>query len=315
MHSKNYFILHEQIRCSMCLCGTSRFPFPFRQMQQRYHSTVSQPPLVCRYGFSEAPKKRGFDTSEVARIIHQLMLQLGYTDYAAQGGDWGALVARSLGAMFPQHCHSVHMNMPVAMMSSAQLSKTIDVASLSEGELKNLKDMARFAVEETGYQKIQASKPQTLAYGLTDSPVGLCAWIVEKFRAWSDCDGDVLSVFTMDELLNNVMIYWISNCIASSVRLYYESMPTMPGTHENGGVRLRKTYVTVPCGFAVFPHELSKPPRSAVAMSCNLVHWREFQRGGHFAALEQPQALVADIRDFFHSVAPNSTPKAPPSSL
>eukprot|EP00041_Stephanoeca_diplocostata_P019091 m.405572 g.405572 ORF g.405572 m.405572 type:complete len:207 (+) comp21207_c0_seq24:1419-2039(+) len=134
----------------------------------------------------------------------------------------GALVARSLGAMFPQHCHSVHMNMPVAMMSSAQLSKTIDVASLSEGELKNLKDMARFAVEETGYQKIQASKPQTLAYGLTDSPVGLCAWIVEKFRAWSDCDGDVLSVFTMDELLNNVMIYWISNCIASSVRLYYE---------------------------------------------------------------------------------------------
>jgi microsomal epoxide hydrolase len=152
-------------------------------------------------------------------------------------------------------------------------------------------------VAEAGYQAIQGSRPRTLAYGLTDSPAGLAAWIVEKFRAWSDCDGDVGSVFTLDELLTNVSLYWVTGCIGSSVRIYYEANrdPWRLGAGER---------VEVPTAFAAFPAENSRPPREWVERAYQVQRWSQFAKGGHFAALEQPEALVEDLRAFFRRYVP-----------
>jgi pimeloyl-ACP methyl ester carboxylesterase len=166
---------------------------------------------------------------------------------------------------------------------------------LTEAEKTFLSEMAKWRSEEGAYQAIQSTKPQTLAYALTDSPAGLAAWILEKFRAWTDCGGDVTSVFTLDELLTNIMIYWVSGTIGSSVRLYCEAL--------RDGWRLPfAERIEVPTGFARLPGEISKPPREWVERAYRLERWTEFESGGHFAALEQPVALVADVRDFFRSL-------------
>ena len=152
-----------------------------------------------------------------------------------------------------------------------------------------------WAAAEGGYAHIQGTKPQTLAYGLNDSPVGLCAWIVEKYRTWSDCNGDVESVYTKDDLLTTVMIYWVTQTINSSTRLYYENSrtPWYFGPEDR---------ISVPCAIAVFPKELSTPPRSWAERTYNVQRWTELDSGGHFAALEKPTELVGDMREFFRGL-------------
>ncbi len=155
--------------------------------------------------------------------------------------------------------------------------------------------MWQFQKEETGYQQIQGTKPQTLGYGLNDSPAGLAAWIVEKFRTWSDCDGNVERPFTKDELLANVMIYWITGSITSSTRLYYETM-------RAGRFGPASDRVEQPTGCAIFPKEIFQPPRPWAERAYNVQRWTRMPRGGHFAALEEPELLVDDVRAFFRSV-------------
>jgi microsomal epoxide hydrolase len=216
------------------------------------------------------------------------MRELGYERYGAQGGDWGSAVTAYLGLLDAPRVAGIHLNMVIARPPEGE----DPTAGLTPGEVEALGEMRRFGERETGYQRIQATKPQSLGYGLNDSPAGLAAWIVEKFRTWSDCNGDVESRFTRDELLTNVTLYWVTQTITSSMRLYYESMRAGAAPQGLGKV-------AVPTACAIFPKELARPPRRWVERAYNLQRWTEFPRGGHFAALEEPQALVEDLRAFY----------------
>ena len=169
-----------------------------------------------------------------------------------------------------------------------------DMTALTETEQRGLGDMAAYMEHEAGYMQIQSTKPQTLGYAMEDSPAGIAAWIVEKFRSWSDCHGDVESSFTRDQLLTNVMLYWLTGTAHSSARLYYENRKS--GNFAIGG------HVDVPTGAALFPREIIRPPRSWVEYHYNLTHWTEMPRGGHFAAMEEPELFVDDVRAFFRTV-------------
>jgi microsomal epoxide hydrolase len=249
-------------------------------------------PSMPGYGFSEAAPESGMDVKRIAEIESKLMARLGYERYGAQGGDWGAVVSSLMGLVDPAHCAGIHVNMVVAGPPKGVENPA---EGLSPQELGALADMGRFQEQETGYQRIQGTKPQTLGYGLNDSPAGLAAWIVEKFRTWSDCGGDVESCFTRDELLTNVTIYWATQTIASSVRLYCETM-------RAGRFGPSDERIEVPTGAAIFPKELYRPPRSWAEARYNIQHWTEMPSGGHFAALEEPEALVKDVRAFFRKV-------------
>ncbi len=248
-------------------------------------------PSMPGYGFSEAPHAPGFDIRCVAETNIVLMDQLGYARYGAQGGDWGAPVSAWMASLAPERLCGIHLNMTLGR-KPADAAKA---SALTPEEQRRLESARRFRKIETGYQAIQGTKPQTLGYGLTDSPAGLAAWIVEKFRTWSDCGGEVESRFTKDELLANIMIYWINGNIAASTRLYYESIKA--GTFGAPPGR-----VETPTGFAVFPHELGILPRAWCEEVFNIARWTEMPRGGHFAALEEPQLLVDDVRAFFRTL-------------
>jgi pimeloyl-ACP methyl ester carboxylesterase len=247
-------------------------------------------PSLPGYGWSEAPRERGFDARRIAAVEAQLMRELGYARYGAQGGDWGAIVTSWLGATDP-HVAAIHLNMVLAGPPPGEAQPE---AGLDREELSDLADLARFRRDEVGYQQIQATRPQTLSYGLSDSPAGLAAWIVEKFRSWSDCDGDVEKRFSKDELLTNVMIYWASGSIASSMRLYYEM--------RAAGADAVPPRVEVPTGCAVFPREIYRAPRRWAEQRYRITRWTRMPRGGHFAALEEPTLLVEDLRTFFREV-------------
>jgi pimeloyl-ACP methyl ester carboxylesterase len=249
-------------------------------------------PSIPGYGFSDPPRTRGWDTRRMAETNAQLMAQLGYARYGAQGGDWGAIISTQNALVDPQHCTAIHLNMVVAFPPQGVADPT---AGLSDLEKKAVADLFAFQKDETGYQAIQGSKPQTLGYGLNDSPAGLAAWIVEKFRTWSDCGGDVEKRFTKDELLTNVMIYWASGSIASSTRLYYETM-------KSGRFGPATTRVEQPTGCAIFPKELYRAPRAWAERAFNVQQWTVMAAGGHFAALEEPRLLVDDVRSFFAKV-------------
>lgn len=245
-------------------------------------------PSLPGYGFSEDPRAPGINPGAIAGLFASLMTEaLGYPRFGAQGGDWGAVITARLGAEHPDKLVGIHMNMLGVRPFTGD-----GTPPLSEAERQYVAEAQRWQLAEAGYQAIQGTKPQTLAYALTDSPAGLAAWIVEKFRSWSDCGGDLERRFTKDELLTNIMIYWLSGCIGSSIRLYYESRRDpwrlAPGQR-----------IKVPTGFARFAVEITRPPREFVARACNLQHWSDFSRGGHFAALEEPELLVEDIRAFF----------------
>jgi microsomal epoxide hydrolase len=244
-------------------------------------------PSMPGYGFSGPTRKRGWDVQRIAEAEIELMRRLGYARYGAQGGDWGAIITTQIGRLDPAHCAGIHVNMAIAL--------PVPDAPMSEQEQRWVAELQQFQANETGYQQIQGTKPQTLGYGLTDSPAGLCAWIVEKFRTWSDCGGDVESVFTKDELLANVTLYWVTGTINSSVRLYYESM-------KSGRIGVTQGRIEVPTGIAIFPKELYKPPRAWPQKAYNVKQFSVFERGGHFAAMEQPEALVGDVRAFFRTL-------------
>ena len=267
-------------------------------------------PSMPGYGFSEAPAAPGFSVVEVARTNHALMQQLGYARYYAQGGDWGSVVTRCLGVLYPDHCQAIHLNMPVAGPPDA----ADPMRGLSEQEAKDVMGMAAFRKTGVGYQAIQGTRPQTLAYGLTDSPAGLLGWIVEKFRAWADCrpDGRIESSgITRDELLTNVMLYWVSRSIGPSMRLYYESMNMVPGTSREM-LDLGGRYVQVPTGIASF-RDIFRPPKAWIERTHNVCQFTRFERGGHFAALERPEDLAADVAEFFLRVVPRSARRDKPA--
>jgi len=245
-------------------------------------------PSLPGYGFSPDAGVAGVHPGRIAELFARLMTDvLGYDRFALQGGDWGSAVTSRIAHAHPDRVVGLHLNMAGVRADTGPGSPP-----LTDAEKAFLEDMARWRSAEGGYQAIQGTKPQTLAYALTDSPAGLAAWILEKFRAWTDCGGDVTSVFTLDELLTNIMIYWVSGSIGSSVRLYREAV--RDGWRLPFGER-----VEVPTAFARLPGEISKPPREWVERAYRLERWTEFESGGHFAALEQPVALVSDLRDFF----------------
>jgi microsomal epoxide hydrolase len=226
---------------------------------------------------------------EVAAIFIELMARLHYPSYGAHGGDWGAGITMFVGGGDPGRVTGVHVNFLAAASPEPANPSTV---LLSAEELIDLAEGARYEANETGYVAIQSTKPQTLAYGLTDSPAALAAWIVEKFRTWADCGGDIESTFTKDELLTNITIYWVTGTINSSRGLYYESL---------GPDRFTPLpTLTVPLGHARFPRENSRSPRAWVESAYpTLTHWTSMPRGGHFAAMEAPDLLVEDIRSFF----------------
>ncbi len=245
-------------------------------------------PSLPGYGFSEPTRTRGWDVRRIASAFTELMRRLGYERYGAQGGDWGAQVATRIGPLDPEHCAAIHLNMPLA-------DRPDEPAPLSEAEQADLAVMAHFRREESGYAQEQGTKPQTLGVALNDSPAGLLAWIVEKFRAWSDCDGHPENTFTRDQLITNVMTYWVTQTITSSTRLYWEHTHVDAPEDAAG-------FVGVPTGVARYPKEPLRIPRSWVERRYNVTHWADMPRGGHFAAMEQPALFVDDLRSFFRTV-------------
>jgi pimeloyl-ACP methyl ester carboxylesterase len=248
-------------------------------------------PSLPGYGFSDHPRTRVMNIQAMADIMFKLMTEvLGYQRFGAQGGDWGAAITSRLGEVYQPHLYGIHINMVAVGAAEGRRP-----AELSQEEKIFLGDLERFRQEETGYQWIQGTKPQTLAYALNDSPAGLAAWIVEKFRTWSDCRGDVERRFSKDQLLSNVMIYWATGTINSSTRLYYEA--------RHHAWRLRpNTRIETPTGVANFPAELMRPPRSWAERAYNIVRWTVMPSGGHFAAMEEPALLADDIRAFFREL-------------
>ena len=245
-------------------------------------------PSLPGYGFSEPTRTRGWDVRRIARAFIELMRRLGYARYGAQGGDWGAQVATRIGALDPQHCAALHLNMAIA-------GRPEHPGPLSEEEKADLTAMEHFQREESGYALEQGTKPQTLGVALNDSPAGLLAWIVEKFRTWSDCGGHPENSYTRDQLITNAMLYWVTRTITSSARLYWE-------TRHGGMWEETPEFVGVPTGVARYPKEVIRFPRAWVERQYHVTHWAVMPRGGHFAAMEQPELFVEDLRDFFRTV-------------
>jgi pimeloyl-ACP methyl ester carboxylesterase len=244
-------------------------------------------PSLPGYGFSDKPREKGFNVASVARLFARLMTEkLGYDRFAAHGGDWGSSVTEQLAAGYPDSLVGIHLtDVPFWHML------TMPPQDLSDAERKYLEAGKKWQKEEGGYAIIQSTQPQSLTQGLNDSPAGLASWIVEKFRRWSDCNGEVESRFTKDELLTNIMIYWVTETINSSARYYYEAIHN---PLKDTGKR-----VEVPTGIAGFPKDISHAPREYAERFFNIQGWTEMPRGGHFAAMEEPELLAEDIRAFF----------------
>ena len=263
------------------------------QAQDAFHVVA---PSMPGYGFSDKPRAPGFGPEQIAEVNAALMARLGYDRYGIQGGDWGSIVSRWNAFNHPEQAIGLHINMLIA---AAPRGEGDPAAGVPPEELERSRARSAFYnTAESGYSQIQGTKPQTLGYALNDSPAGQAAWIVEKFRAWCDCDGDPESVFTRDELLTNIMIYWVTQTATSSARLYYESR-NAPTSRPMGRIE-------TPTGAAIFPYELFISPRKWAEASYNITHWTEMPRGGHFAAMEQPELLVDDLRAFFRPLRDGS---------
>jgi microsomal epoxide hydrolase len=244
-------------------------------------------PSLPGYTFSFAPGQRRFGIEETAEVFAELMHDvLGYSRFGAQGGDWGAFVASRLGYAHPERLIGIHLNLLAVRRDAKMLENP------TEEEARFIEELNNWLKEETGYQWIQGTKPQTLAFGLTDSSAGLAAWIVEKFRSWTDCGGNPENALTKDEMLTNITLYWVTGAIGSSFWPYYARM--------HGPWPIPEAGVKVPTGYVEFPKEILRPPRSAAErMYKNIRRWTVASRGGHFAALEQPEFLATEIREFF----------------
>ena len=245
-------------------------------------------PSLPGFGFSDRPRERGWYLAQDVALFESLMTDvLGYERYAAHGGDTGSPISQTLARSHPGSVIGLHLT-DIGYDKAMQM----DPSTLSEAEKQYMNTLEQWSYGESGYVMIQGSKPQTLGYGLNDSPAGLAAWIVEKFRTWGDCDGDVERRFTKDELLTNLTIYWVTQTINSSIRGYYEGMHSW----SEPGPRLE-----VPTGLALFPAD-NPPPREMADRFFDVRRWTEMPRGGHFAAMEEPELLVEDIRAFFRGL-------------
>jgi microsomal epoxide hydrolase len=245
-------------------------------------------PSLPGYGLSFKPGQPRLGVEEIADCVAELMHgALGYPNFAVQGGDWGAITASRLGYAHPEKLIGIHLNL-LAIRRDQQ-----DLADPNPEEQAYLDQRATWLRDETGYQWIQGTKPQTLAFALSDSPAGLAAWIVEKFRTWSDCGGNVETAFTGDRLLANISFYWFTGAIGSSFWPYY-TVRHRPWPIPDGRT------IGVPTGYAQFPAEILRPPRSLAERTyTDIRRWTVMPRGGHFAALEQPEALADEVREFF----------------
>jgi pimeloyl-ACP methyl ester carboxylesterase len=241
-------------------------------------------PSLPGYGFSGKPTRTGWGTRHIADAWDRLMARLGYARYGAQGGDWGAQVTTGIGMHHPDHVVGIHLNMAIGFPDPAE-------GVLTEREKAAMASMDYYGKWDSGYSKQQSTRPQSVGYGLVDSPAALCAWIVEKFWSWSDCDGDPVNALSRDELLDNIMLYWLPATGASSARLYWESfgqplLGPVPG----------------PVGCSIFPKEIFRPSRRwAERQFPDLRYWNELDKGGHFAAFEQPAAFIDEVRAAFRA--------------
>ena len=242
-------------------------------------------PSLPGFGFSGKPKEPGFGVEKIASTFSELMQNLGYKKYFAQGGDWGSAVTTTLG-MQDVNCQAIHLNMAVVTPDP----ETFD--DLTEFEQAAIQSFQFYQDSDSGYSKQQSTRPQTLGYGLTDSPIGQAAWIIEKFYQWTDCDGHPENVISRDELLTNIMMYWLTETAASSAKLYWESFGEF-----NGGE------VTTPTGVSIYPKEIFRASeRWLKKRYTNLKYYNVLQEGGHFAAFEKPEIYINEIRTFFRDV-------------
>jgi pimeloyl-ACP methyl ester carboxylesterase len=244
-------------------------------------------PTLPGFGFSGKPTTPGWTQERIADAWAVLMRRLGYPRYFAQGGDWGAAITADLGARDPEGCAGLHVNMAVVRVDPATMG------DLTESEQEALAGLKHYRDWDSGYSKQQSTRPQTVGYGLVDSPAGQAAWVLEKFWSWTDCDGHPENVLTRDELLDNVMMYWLPRAAASSARLYWESF-------GKGSPAI----VEVPAAYTRFPKEIFKASRRWMEKRFRrLVYWNELERGGHFAAFEQPALFVAELRAAFRAMS------------
>ena len=239
-------------------------------------------PSMPGYGFSDKPSQKGYDSKKIAEINHELMTALGYKKYLVQGGDWGSTVSKWSAELFPNEVLGLHLNLVIAFPPE----KDDPMEGVTNQEKVLLGRYAKYLELGSGYFEIQRTKPQTLGYSLNDSPVGLAGWIIEKFHSWTDDEKDKLIV-SLEDVLSIVSLYWFSESITSSMRLY----------NENGREGFSKSKVEVPTGCALFKNEIMLPPKAWAEEIYNLIHWEHYD-GGHFAALEKPETLEKDIRLF-----------------
>jgi pimeloyl-ACP methyl ester carboxylesterase len=245
-------------------------------------------PSMPGYGFSQKIIQPGCNVSFIADLWHKLMQELGYEKYGVHGGDFGAGVSTALSMKYPENIIGMHLN----YIPGNYVPVLEENEAFSQEENTYLDQEEEWYSREGGYSLEQNTKPLTLAYGLNDSPIGLCAWIVEKMYGWADCRGYIGNVFTMDELLSNVTLYWVTETIHSSVRLYNENS-------KNPLIIGKDSYIKIPVGIAHFRYEDPFPPRRFIERGFNIQHWSEFPVGGHFPAMELPKLLAGDILEFF----------------
>jgi epoxide hydrolase len=247
-----------------------------------FHMVV---PSIPGFGFSGPTRERGWNVRRIARAWDELMRRLGYPRYGAQGGDWGSSISRELGVIVPEQVVGVHLNMLSPVMPADP------PPDLSDADLARVERLRAFRRTGSGYGAIQSTRPQTVGYGLTDSPAGQLAWIAEKFGEWTD--GGLPGAVDRDQMLTNISVYWLTRTAGSSARLYYEA--------ARAGGWGPPAVSSAPTGVAVFPAEIAAPVRRLAELSNHIVHWTEFDRGGHFAAMEEPDLLVGDVREFFRA--------------
>tara|TARA_B100000123_G_scaffold93865_1_gene68258 strand:+ start:1864 stop:3018 length:1155 start_codon:yes stop_codon:yes gene_type:complete len=249
-------------------------------------------PSLPGYGFSDKPQATGWGVEKIADAWSTLMARLGYSQYFAQGGDWGSVITSYIARQDPEHCLGIHINMGI-------VAPDPNAENLTANELSIMAGWKYYQDWDSGYSKQQATRPQTLGYGLVDSPSGQAAWIVEKFYQWMDCGGHPENIVSRDELLDNIMVYWLTGSGASSARLYWESF---------GGGEGREQPVSIPMGATISAKDIFRTSeRFASRVFTNIVYWKDKEEGGHFAAFEQPNAFVSELRECF-GVMPQPDP-------